>query len=74
MANTAMTVSSISWPTSSPAIDGIYPKSVIQYDRMAFINHPFDAFCRVTIDTSISYRRDNFNLNEIGGGLLLLCR
>jgi hypothetical protein len=51
--------------------EGIYPKSVIQYDRMAFINHPFDAYCRVTIDTSISYRRDNFNLNEIGGGLLL---
>ncbi len=50
---------------------GIYPKSVIQYDRMAFVNRPFDVFCRVTIDTSISYRRDNFHLNEIGGELLL---
>jgi hypothetical protein len=50
---------------------GIYPKSVIQYDRMAFVNRPFDVFCRVTIDTSISYRRDNFHLIEIGGELLL---
>jgi SPX domain protein involved in polyphosphate accumulation len=47
------------------------PKSVIQYDRMAFINHPFDTFCRVTIDSNIRYRRDNFALNTLGGDLLL---
>lgn len=50
---------------------GIYPRSVIQYDRMAFVNKPLDAYCRVTIDTSISFRRDNFQLNELGGSLLL---
>jgi SPX domain protein involved in polyphosphate accumulation len=50
---------------------GIFPKSVIQYDRMAFVNRPYDAFCRVTIDTNILFRRDNFNLNEPGGEKLL---
>jgi hypothetical protein len=49
----------------------ITPKSVIQYDRMAFVNRPFDAFCRVTIDTHILYRRENFHLNEAGGEPLL---
>lgn len=47
------------------------PKSVIQYDRMAFVNRPFDAFCRVTIDSDIRYRRSNFALNTLGGDLLL---
>jgi SPX domain protein involved in polyphosphate accumulation len=50
---------------------GIYPKSLIQYDRMAFVNHPFDPFCRVTIDSNIRFRQSNFNLNELGGDLLL---
>jgi hypothetical protein len=49
----------------------ITPKSVIQYDRMAFVNRPFDPFCRVTIDTNILYRRENFHLNEAGGEALL---
>ena len=43
----------------------ITPKSVIQYDRMAFVNRPMDNFCRVTIDTNILYRRENFHLNEL---------
>lgn len=49
----------------------ITPKSVIQYDRMAFVNRPMDNFCRVTIDTNILYRRENFHLNEPGGEPLL---
>lgn len=51
--------------------DGIYPHSVIQYRRMAFVNHPFDPYLRVTIDTNLLYRRDNFKLNEPGGKPLL---
>jgi SPX domain protein involved in polyphosphate accumulation len=51
--------------------DGIYPRSLIQYDRMAFVNHPFDPFCRVTIDSDIRFRRENFALNELGGDPLL---
>ena len=50
----------------------LYPKSVIQYDRMAFVARPFDPFCRVTIDSGIRYRRSNFALNELGGDPLLL--
>lgn len=50
---------------------GIYPRSVIRYERMAFVNKPFDSYLRLTIDTGIRYRRDNFHLNEEGGTLLL---
>jgi hypothetical protein len=49
----------------------ILPRSVIQYDRGAFVNKPMDKYIRVTIDTSISFRRDNFHLNEPGGRPLL---
>jgi hypothetical protein len=50
---------------------GVYPHSLIQYDRAAFVNRPTDEFLRLTIDTSIAYRTDDFRINVIGGSLLL---
>jgi hypothetical protein len=49
----------------------IVPKSVIQYDRAAFVNKPFENYLRVTIDSSLTFRRENFHLNELGGAPLL---
>lgn len=49
----------------------IIPRSVIQYDRAAYVNKPFDPYLRVTIDSSLTFRRENFHLNDLGGSPLL---
>lgn len=45
----------------------LYPKEVIQYRRQAYGNRNGEAYMRLTVDSNIRVRRDNFDLNKQGG-------
>jgi SPX domain protein involved in polyphosphate accumulation len=45
----------------------ISPKVVLQYERVAFINRPSEAYLRATVDSSITARRRDFDINKLGG-------
>lgn len=49
----------------------IEPAELIQYRRAAFMNKPGEDYLRLTIDSNILVRRDNFQINEPGGEPLL---
>jgi SPX domain protein involved in polyphosphate accumulation len=47
------------------------PREVIQYKRQAFMNKEGEETLRLTIDSDILVRRDNFEMNHLGGSPLL---
>lgn len=49
----------------------LVPREVIQYDRQAFMNKPGEEYLRLTIDSHVMVRRENFALNKLAGNPLL---
>lgn len=47
------------------------PREVIQYKRQAFMNKEGEQTLRLTIDSNIAVRRENFELNQLSGSPLL---
>ncbi len=49
----------------------IVPNTIMQYDRVAYMNKPGEDYLRLTVDRDIRYRREDFEINKIGGKSLL---
>ena len=49
----------------------IVPNTIMQYDRVAYMNKPGEDYLRLTVDRDIRYRREDFEINKIGGKPLL---
>jgi SPX domain protein involved in polyphosphate accumulation len=49
----------------------IVPNTLMQYDRLAYMNKPGEDYLRLTVDKDIRYRRENFDINKPGGKPLL---
>ncbi|MBR3675284.1 MAG: polyphosphate polymerase domain-containing protein [Bacilli bacterium] len=49
----------------------IIPNTLMQYERVAYMNKPGEDYLRLTVDKNITYRREDFNINKLGGKSLL---
>ena len=49
----------------------IVPNTLMQYERVAYMNKPGADYLRLTVDRNIRYRREDFEINKPGGKLLL---
>lgn len=49
----------------------IVPNTLMQYQRVAYMNRPGYDYLRLTVDMDICYRRDDFDINKPGGKTLL---
>ena len=49
----------------------IVPNTLMQYERVAYMNKPGTDYLRLTVDRNIRYRREDFEINKSGGKPLL---
>lgn len=51
--------------------NSIKPSTLMQYERMAYMNKPGDPYLRITCDKNLQYRREDFEINKLGGNDLV---